>query len=87
MKKYLLTVATVSLLLSSCGGIESKMKKLAEKECECKAHMQDEKKLEACKKEYDVMKDEVIKEGEKLDQAKKMELDKLYKNTLKECKN
>ena len=87
MKKYLFSLAAVSLLLASCGGLESQVEDIAEKKCECKSLDGDKK--DACKKELKEMEEEFekeLKEAE-LKPSEEDELKKVYKDKLSECKD
>ena len=87
MKMKYLIIALISIAVSSCGGLESKVKKLAEKRCECEELKEDDEKRE-CKDELvdlskDVEKD--IKDA-KLKNSEENDLKKLAKDTYRDCK-
>jgi hypothetical protein len=87
MKMKYLIIALISIAVSSCGGLESKVKKLAEKRCECVEIKEDEKRIE-CHKEADDMKKDLVKEinDAKLKTAEDRELKQLLKDTYRDCK-
>ena len=86
MKMKYLLIAMISIAVSSCGGLESQVKKLAEKECECKelkGKEENDCEDEAQDMEKDLekaMKDAGIKSSEE------RELKELYKDTYNDCK-
>ena len=86
MKMKYLLIALISIAVSSCGGLESKVKKYAEKRCECeklkgKEENDCEEEGEDMEKDLEkAMKDAGIKSSEE------RELKELYKDTYKDCK-
>lgn len=87
MKMKYLLIALISIAVSSCGGLESKVKKLAEKRCECEELKEDEKRRECIDQLADMRKDigkEII--DAKLKSAEDRELKQLLKDTYKDCK-
>jgi hypothetical protein len=86
MKMKYLLFAMISIAVSSCGGLESKVKKLAEKECECEKLKGKEEN--DCEDEGEDMSKDLRKEIEdaKLKSDEKTKLDELYANTYKNCK-
>ena len=87
MKMKYLLIGMISIAVSSCGGgLESQVKKLAEKECECK---------ELKGKEENDCEDEAEDMGKDLEKAMKdagiksseeRELKELYRDTYSDCK-
>ena len=53
MKKYIFILLSSSFLLFSCGGLESQVEALAEKQCECDSMEGDERR--ECEKELNEM--------------------------------
>ena len=86
MKKNLFIVATLSIVMASCGGLESKAEALAEKKCECKSLDGDVK--DKCKEELKESQDEFEKEIEeaKLSKEEEGKLKDAYAAKYKECK-
>ena len=87
MKKYIFILLSSTFLLFSCGGLESQVEALAEKECECDSMEGDERR--ECRKEANEMEK---KFKEALDEANPKpsemeELEKLYKDKKHECDN
>ena len=86
MKMKYLLIAMISVAVSSCGGLESQVKKLAEKECECKelkGKEENDCEDEAQNMEKDLekaIKDAGIKSSEE------RELKELYRDTYSDCK-
>lgn len=89
MKKNLLfLVAAIFVLgfVSSCGGnMDSKVKELAEKKCECKKIENDEE-AQKCYEELEKKEVELEKEIKDLDEKEQERLEDLYKETYKACK-
>ena len=86
MKMKYLLIAMISVAVSSCGGLESQVKKLAEKECECKELKGDKEndcEDEARDMENDLEKD--IKDA-KLKSSEERELSELYRDTYSDCR-
>ena len=86
MKMKYLLIALISIAVSSCGGLESKVKKLAEKRCECeklKGKEENDCEVEAKDMEKDLEKE--IKDAG-IKSAEERELNELYKDTYKDCK-
>jgi hypothetical protein len=83
--KYLL-IALISIAVSSCGGLESKVKKYAEKRCECEKLKGKEEN--DCEEEGKDMGKDLKKEIEdaKLKSAEKRELNELLEDTYNDCK-
>ncbi len=87
MKKSFLSLTAISLLLFSCGGLESKVEDLAEKRCECKS-LENGEDREKCRDELKEMEEKIDKAREEAN-LKPSELDKLemvYKDKMHECK-
>jgi len=87
MKMKYLIIALISIAVSSCGGLESKVKKLAEKRCECEELKEVEKRRECIDQLADMKKD-IGKEinDAKLKTAEDRELKQLLKDTYRDCK-
>ena len=87
MKMKYLLIAMIGIAVSSCGGgLESQVKKLAEKECECeklKGKEENDCEVEAKDMEKDLKKE--IKDAG-IKSAEERELNELYKDTYKDCK-
>ena len=86
MKMKYLLIAMISVAVSSCGGLESQVKKLAEKECECEKLKGKEEN--DCEEEGKDMEKDLRKEVEdaKLKSAEKRKLTELLNDTYKDCK-
>lgn len=86
MKMKYLLIALISIAVSSCGGLESQVKKLAEKECECEKLKG--KEGNDCEVQTKDMEKDLKKEIEdaKLKSAEERELKQLYEDTYKDCK-
>ncbi|MBN2680912.1 MAG: hypothetical protein JXR58_00245 [Bacteroidales bacterium] len=88
MKKSLLFLSVamfVFAVITSCGGgIDSEVKALAEKKCECKKLEDDAK--DKCKEELEKMEQDMEKKVKDLDEKEQDRLKDLYKETYKACK-
>ena len=86
MKMKYLLIALISIAVSSCGGLESKVKKLAEKRCECEKLKGKEEN--DCEEEGKDMEKDLKKEIKDagIKSAEERELNELYKDTYKDCK-
>lgn len=86
MKKNVFFVAMLSIVMASCGGLESKAEALAEKRCECKSLDGDAK--DKCKEELEENQKEFKKELEeaKLSKEEEEKLEDAYDAKYKECK-
>jgi hypothetical protein len=86
MKIKNLLIVLISIAVSSCGGLESDVIKLAKKACECKKLKGVEKR--DCKAEVRDMKDDIQKEikDSKLTSSEERKLKELSRDTYKDCK-
>lgn len=77
-----------SLLTSCGGGIDSEVKDLAEKRCECKKLEKEDKEDDAtkCYEEMEKTEDELEKKMKDLDEKEQDRLEDLYDETYKACK-
>jgi len=86
MKMKYLLFAMISIAVSSCGGLESKVKKLAEKACECEKLKGKEEN--DCEDEAEDMQKDLEKEikdaGIKSSEERKLK--ELAKDTYNDCK-
>ena len=85
MKMKYLLFAMISIAVSSCGGLESQVKKLAEKECECEKLKGKEEN--DCKDELKDMEKDLEKEIKDagIKSSEERELKQLAKDTYKDC--
>jgi hypothetical protein len=86
MKIKNLLIVLISIAVSSCGGLESDVIKLAKKACECEKLKGVEKR--DCKAEVRDMKDDIQKEikDSKLTSSEERKLKELSRDTYKDCK-
>ena len=86
MKMKYLLIAMISIAVSSCGGLESQVKKLAEKECECK-ELKGKEENDCEDEAQDMEKDleKAIKDAG-IKSSEERELKELYRDTYSDCK-
>ncbi len=86
MKIKNLLIVLISIAVSSCGGLESDVIKLAKKACECKKLKGVEKR--DCKAEVRDMEDDIEKEikDSKLTSSEERKLKELSRDTYNDCK-
>ena len=86
MKMKYLLIAMISVAVSSCGGLESQVKKLAEKECECK-ELKGKEENDCEDEAQDMEKDleKAIKDAG-IKSSEERELKELYRDTYSDCK-
>ena len=87
MKMKYLLIAMISVAVSSCGGgLESQVKKLAEKQCECK-ELKGKEENDCEDEAQDMEKDleKAIKDAG-IKSSEERELKELYRDTYSDCK-